>query len=155
MQKPGQGTRTFNLFAPGPLASQPAALLEKLNAVRSVGYTCPDAFYPAVPALALNPALERGALAHALDLTLRGYFDHLSPEGLTPFERAILAGYRPSVVGEDLARGPQDAKSALTAWLGSVEHCKSVLSAQYSEVGFAVASQGSLPNVWVALLGKK
>lgn len=68
----------------------------------------------------------------------------------------MQGGYAsPTVVGEDLARGPETAEAALAAWLASPEHCKSFLSAEYREVGLAVVDAAGHPALWVVLLGNR
>ncbi len=43
-------------------------------------------------ALTRNALLERIAQEHSADMAQRGYFDHVSPEGQSPFDRAEVAG---------------------------------------------------------------
>ncbi len=42
--------------------------------------------------LTRNELLEQIAQEHSADMAQRGYFDHVSPEGRTPFDRAEVAG---------------------------------------------------------------
>ena len=49
-----------------------------------------------------NDILHEVAKAHCEDMLQRGYFSHITPEGLTPEDRVIGAGYGAGVVREEL-----------------------------------------------------
>lgn len=57
-----------------------------------------------LPALALSPELTCSARRHARDMSERGYFDEVSPEGEQPATRMRLAGYASPVALEVIAR---------------------------------------------------
>lgn len=69
----------------------------------------PPAVHEALSALVIQPPLSEdarlsaAAAAHARDMLSRGYFSHLSPEGLGPMERAASAGYPAAFVGESIS----------------------------------------------------
>jgi len=52
--------------------------------------------------LAWNEKLHETATAHYRDMRDQLYFDTVSPDGLTPFDRVALTGYGPAYVGESL-----------------------------------------------------
>lgn len=52
--------------------------------------------------LAWNEKLHGTAAAHYRDMVDQSYFDTVSPDGLTPFDRVALTGYDPAYVGESL-----------------------------------------------------
>lgn len=52
--------------------------------------------------LAMNTSLARAAREHSQDMLTRNYFEHNTPEGVTPFERMFNAGYAFTAAGEDL-----------------------------------------------------
>ena len=54
-------------------------------------------------AVALNAILMSTARAHSQDMLTRGYFEHNTPEGATPFNRMTSAGYVYQNAGENLA----------------------------------------------------
>lgn len=85
-----------------------------------------DRLVPSEP-LALNPALTIAARAHSLDMAERDYFDHNTPEGLTPTDRAQAQGYQGSA-GENIAAGYQTVDEAHRAWIDSIGHRKNVFS---------------------------
>jgi len=53
--------------------------------------------------LAMNAILRRVAVEHSRDMLARNYFDHLTPEGLSPFDRMRDAGFVFIAAGENLA----------------------------------------------------
>ena len=55
------------------------------------------------PAVAMNSTLRQAAIDHSQDMLTRNYFEHDTPEGVTPFERMTNAGYLFNVAGENLA----------------------------------------------------
>ncbi len=101
--------------------------------------------------VAMNATLRNVAAAHAQDMLDRDYFEHDTPEGLTPFNRMTAGGYLFSAAGENLAwrgsTGPLD--DAATVELQHEElfvdtgvpdrgHRVTMLNALFREVGVAV-----------------
>ncbi|NOR04962.1 MAG: hypothetical protein GQ575_01480, partial [Deltaproteobacteria bacterium] len=52
--------------------------------------------------LAPNALLTEVARLHGEDMLQRGFFSHVTPEGLTPEDRVISAGYNATIVKEEL-----------------------------------------------------
>jgi uncharacterized protein YkwD len=65
----------------------------------------------------------------------RGYFDHITPEGLTPGNRATNSGFCHEYVGENLAAGQRTAKAAMRAWDNSPSHQVNLQEPNYVYVG--------------------
>jgi uncharacterized protein YkwD len=128
------------LSAPGIVASvQPASaptavrandvaiMLSDLNTRRTaVG----------LPSLALDPQLCQVAREHALDMAERGYFDHVTPEGESPFDRLDRAHIRFSWVGENIALDGSPTM-ADHDWWNSLEHRSNMLQPHFARVGIA------------------
>ena len=120
-----------------------------------------DRLVPSEP-LALNPALTIAARAHSLDMAERDYFDHNTPEGLTPTDRARAQGYLGSA-GENIAAGYQTVDDAHRAWIESVGHRKNIFSLHtnfdstfhYDEFGpgFAFTDIGPYFDFYTELFG--
>lgn len=125
-------------------------LLNKINLLRQSGCNCGSDYMPPVPNLTLNNFLQHAALAHAKDMAQRNYFDHLSPEGTSPNERAVSAGYTGVFMSENLARGYGNADQVIAAWKTSVSHCKAMMDATSSEAG-----GGEAQNYWVISFGSQ
>lgn len=124
------------------------ALLETTNAQRVAQH---------LPALNLNSQLSDAANQKANDMFIQQYWDHVSPEGTTPWAWFDKVGYKYSYAGENLAKNFTTADAATTAWMASPEHRVNILDTKYTDVGFAVVT-GTLKgeNTWliVALYGK-
>ena len=89
--------------------------------------------------------LHRAAAAHARDMTARGYFSHVTPEGQRLSDRLRRAGYITGRVawrvGETLAwgRGRMATPAAAVAgWMRSPTHRRLILG-RYEEIGVGVA----------------
>ncbi len=91
--------------------------------------------------LRLNRQLNRAAQAHADDMATRDYFAHETPEGRTPGQRALAAGYRFIVVLENLAAGQPNPKEAVEGWKNSPGHRKAMLDRDITEAGIGYRFQ--------------
>ena len=112
-------------------------LLNAVNELRLAGCTCGSDAMPPVSPLKWNAALEDAAAAHARDMIQREYFDHISLDGLSPVDRAHLAGYEGENVGENIGRYYQTTKGVMNAWKASESHCRALMDGDYTEMGAA------------------
>jgi uncharacterized protein YkwD len=126
-----------------------ALLINRINLLRQSGCNCGTEYMPPVPGLSLNNQLKNAAIMHAKDMAEQNYFDHLSPDGGTPAERALSAGYKGDFRAENLAKGYREADHVITAWKNSVSHCKAMMDAKSSEAGAGMAQ-----NYWVVAFGR-
>lgn len=110
--------------------------------------------------LRLNRKLNRAAQAHADDMATRDFFAHETPEGRTPGQRAMSAGYRFSVVLENLAAGQSSPKEAVEGWKNSPGHRKAMLDRKITEAGigyrFLPNDKGKVKtfHYWAMSMGK-
>jgi hypothetical protein len=91
-------------------------------------------------ALTDNSELDQAAANKAADMFNKDYWAHNAPDGTTPWVFIKSAGYNYIYAGENLARGFNSAPDVITAWMNSPEHRQNVLSPNYQNVGFAVAT---------------
>ncbi len=93
-----------------------------------------------MPALVLNPALSKIARAHAENMARQKKMEH-KLDGKEVKDRVKEAGYKLSMVGENVAMGELGAKlsSIMKAWMESGGHRKNILSADYTEIGVGIA----------------
>jgi uncharacterized protein YkwD len=104
------------------------------------------------PALRYDSRLATAARAHSDDMAARGYFDHTSPDGVTPWDRAKAAGYaQPSA--ENIAAGQATPAAAVTAWLNSPGHRANILNCSSRATGVGFAQGGKLRYYWTELFG--
>lgn len=91
--------------------------------------------------LRLNAELSQAATAKAADMFAHDYWAHIDPDtGATPWVFIKNAGYNYLYAGENLARGYTTAPDVISAWMASPEHRANMLSPNYTDVGFAVAT---------------
>ena len=105
------------------------ALLEAMNRRRAAHGLDP---------LELDRRLNLAAADRAADMFALGYFDHVSPDGRSPFLKVTGRGYRYRAVGENLAAGYRTAEAIVDGWMRSPGHRANILSPQYSDLGVAV-----------------
>lgn len=107
------------------------------------------------PALTADPQLAAAATAHAVDMVARQFFDHESPDGSTPADRATAAGYS-GAVAENIATGYASAEAVVAGWMDSEGHRANILDCDQRVSGIG-HDEGSLPGyapgTWVQLFG--
>jgi uncharacterized protein YkwD len=91
------------------------------------------------PPLKLDPRLNEAAQKHAEDMLLRSYYNHVSPEKVTPLERVRKTGYVPHIVAENIARGPFTVDEVMDDWMLSREHRGNVLHPAFRDLGVGIA----------------
>jgi uncharacterized protein YkwD len=99
--------------------------------------------------LLANAELERAAEDHGQEMISLNYFEHVSPNGLTPVGRIRTTGYLPSeevgyVIGENLAWGTfglATPQSIVNAWIASPGHLANILESRYRDTGIGVIPQ--------------
>jgi len=94
-----------------------------------------------LPALIAEDRLSLVARQHSQDMFARSYFGHTSPDGVTPFDRLRVAGYRYRVAGENIAYAP-NVDLADTGMMNSPEHRANILGPDFHHVGIGVVSGG-------------
>ncbi len=90
--------------------------------------------------LAVNERLERAAKMKADDMLFNQYFEHTSPEGVTPWFWFEKAGYEYVYAAENLAIDFVTAEGAHKALMESTGHRENILGQNYKEIGIAVVS---------------
>lgn len=83
----------------------------------------------------LNPLLQTAAQNQSQNMALQDYFDHTSPAGVTPGQRATAAGYRWSRVAENIGAGFTTASGVVQGWINSPGHRANLLDPKVTEIG--------------------
>ncbi len=133
-----------------------AEVLQLSNQQRARGAVCGgQAMAPAGP-LADHPALRRAARDHSQDMARRNYFDHTSPEGHTPMQRAHAAGFPGSFVGENIAAGQPTPTRVVEGWMNSPGHCLNLMDPRFTLLGVGYAYEGanSYGHLWTQNFGR-
>jgi len=97
----------------------------------------------------VDSRLAAAALAHSRDMVDRDYFDHTSPDGLGPGDRAEAAGY-PRWSGENIAAGYSTAAAVMQGWMDSPEHRANILNCDSKATGVGFDPRG---NMWTQRFG--
>ncbi len=92
------------------------------------------------PAVTESARLDQAAMLAAQDMASKGYFAHVSPSGVTPWDWLDKVGYRYSYAGENLAVDFTDSSAVEKAWMASPTHQANIVKPQYTQVGIGVAN---------------
>jgi len=125
--------------SPASQALDAPAMLDSVNAWRARGCVCGTDTMPPVPLLSWNDTLARAAGAHATDMYDNDYFSHIAPDGSSPIQRAMQAGYAGDYIGENIAEGYTSLASVMQAWMASEDHCQNIMDSTWSSMGAASA----------------
>jgi uncharacterized protein YkwD len=143
-------TEEADLDTPGPgvcLDAQEREFLEMINS-----YRLENGLGALVDVAALNLAAYR----HSVDMGTRGYFDHVTPGGVEPWDRARRAGYDGFTrVSENIfgATNGDTAASAFNSWKASEEHNAAMLDPAVTMIGigYATLEDSRFTHYWTTL----
>ena len=93
-----------------------------------------------LPSLSLNSALSLAAQRKAENMFQENYWSHYSPDGKTPWDFILGAGYQYEYAGENLAKNFLFSNGVVDAWMNSVTHRDNLLKNEYTEVGYAIVN---------------
>lgn len=91
--------------------------------------------------LTADGKLQLAAHAHAADMFTKGYFSHITPEGINPFERMKKLGVKYSSAGENLAHS-DNLEAAHTGLMNSPGHRANILNKLFGKVGISILDGG-------------
>jgi len=144
-------------LAPAQASQVAARTLRLVNALRARPQRCGTHAFAPAPALRAASVLNQVALLHAEDMAQHNYFDHRDRAGGSPADRVRAAGYHESLVGENIAYGPNTPDEVVQGWLQSPGHCENLMTAQFAEMGIAFAAGHDREHFglyWVQVLAK-
>lgn len=134
-----------------PVAAQETAELDDMRDI-ALELTNESRAEAGLAPLTRSDILDEAAQNHAADMLERDYYDHVTPEGETPFDRFLAAGGNTwAVNGENIATCtgcpvPPDVKRLETfhdGWMQSPGHRENILSEGFDSFGFGIAGAGS------------
>lgn len=102
--------------------------------------------------LTVNDRLVAAARAHSADMAERDYFDHSSPEGDGPGDRAAEAGYD-AWGGENIAFGYPTAQAVVDAWMDSAGHRANILNCGFVAIGVGAIADDDGAIYWTQTFG--
>lgn len=107
--------------------------------------------------LSYNEKLANAAALKAQDMFNQNYWAHYGPQGETPWDFILKAGYQYEYAGENLAKNFLFSQGVVDAWMNSPTHRENILRKDYSEVGFAIVNgtlNGEQTTLVVQMFGK-
>lgn len=140
------------------VAPSAEAALQRLNAERAHGASCPgqsDAPVPAGP-LHWNAGLATVAADLADDLAQARRLAHRDGAGRPLAARLAASGYRFTMAVENTAVGYASIDAVIDAWLASGVHCANLMNHAALDLGLACSDAGPDPQdrYWTLVLGK-
>lgn len=88
--------------------------------------------------LTTNDKLTTAANMKANDMFEHSYFDHISPDNITPWDWLHRVNYTYKNAGENLARSFETISGAHLALMQSPSHKANILGEKYTEIGVAI-----------------
>lgn len=147
----GCGSGATPILPPGgPGTAEASSAGEEEWALRVLDLTNSIRAEHGLTPLALDPTASLAAYEHCWDMDLRGYFDHVNPDGEVPVERLARHGVERPWVGENLARGQATPEEVVQAWIDSPPHRENILYPGWTRVGIAVHSGPAAGPWWAA-----
>lgn len=101
--------------------------------------------------LKTNDRLRTAARGHSEDMAARDYFNHTSPDGDGPGERAEAAGYD-AWGGENIAMGYASAEDVVAGWMNSEGHRENILNCDFQAIGVGLADSAR-GEYWTQMFG--
>ncbi|MEV6836663.1 CAP domain-containing protein [Streptomyces sp. NPDC051133] len=103
--------------------------------------------------LAPDPLLTAAAQAHCADMVARDFYDHTSPDGSRPWDRAAAAGSHRRTIGENIACGQRSPAEVVDGWMRSPGHRANILKREFSHIGIGFTGGGRAGTYWAQLFG--
>lgn len=140
-------------FLPGPLRGSLDASNTTLTVSGTISASNQQRELHGLPSLRENQKLNKAAESKLQDMFSQQYFEHDSPQGITPADVIKKAGYQFLLVGENLALGNfKNDQLLVEAWMNSPGHRANILHGKFREIGVAVGKgmyEGR--EVWMAV----
>jgi len=116
-------------------------LVQFMNLARESGIGCGTETAVVGPLVA-TPELRCAARLHARDMSERGFFDHVNPDGVGPEERMRRAGATFRIASESITHAEWNGPGSGAPWesisdllTGRAEDCKNVADPGFDRVG--------------------
>ncbi|EFL28879.1 allergen V5/Tpx-1 related protein [Streptomyces himastatinicus ATCC 53653] len=131
-------------FTPDGLRRFASEVITLTNAERAAARLAP---------LAPDPRLTAAAQAHSDDMVARDFYDHTSPEGRQPWDRAATAGATHRGIGENIACGQRGPAEVVRGWMNSPGHRANILKPAFTHIGVGYATGSRAGTYWTQVFG--
>jgi uncharacterized protein YkwD len=143
--------RTSPITQPKPPAAKPATGDEATKA-RVVELVNAERAKAGCGAVHSDSRLAAAAQGHSEDMAARDYFDHTTPDGVDPWERAKAEGYM-TPTGENIAMGQRTAEDVTEGWMNSPGHRANILNCDSKAIGMGLARNSGGTTYWTQMFG--
>lgn len=143
----------FGTFGKGALSEVSAS---SITAGTLIAYANQERANSGLGQLTTNSQLTAAAYAKANDMILKNYWAHYGPNGESPWQFILGAGYSYVHAGENLAKGFTTSEGVHQAWMASPTHRANIMSGNYRDIGIAVVEgqlQGQQTILVVQMFG--
>ncbi|HEX2187665.1 MAG TPA: CAP domain-containing protein, partial [Longimicrobiaceae bacterium] len=82
------------------------------------------------------------------DMALRGFFAHVTPDGVDPWQRLARGGVGYSTAGENIAHGITSGRQAYRLWMDSEPHRRNIENCAFTHHGVA-SFEGRWTHVFI------
>ena len=129
--------------------------LRLVNVTRATGRNCGTEYFEPAKPLIIRDELNKTATLHAKDMADQKYYSHNGLDGSSISDRAQRAGYPSRYVSENNNIGPENIDRAISDWISSPGHCRSLMQPDITEmgIGYAVNLEFKQGVIWVQVFG--
>jgi uncharacterized protein YkwD len=99
-----------------------------------------------------NAQLMEAARGHAVNMAKQEKLTH-ELDDKKPADRVKDAGYKYTLIGENVAWNPRSPKEVVTGWMNSDIHKENILKKEFTEIGVGVAKNKKGERYWVQVFG--
>ena len=105
-----------------------------------------------LPPLAPNAKLMAAARGHAANMAKQEKLEH-TLDCKEPKDRVKDAGYKYSLIGENIAWNAKSPKEVVEGWMDSEPHKENILKKEFTEIGVTMAKSEKGEPYWVQVFG--
>lgn len=113
-------------------------ILDMINEARQEEQECGSTSYGPSDELEMDPQLRCAARIHSWDMDGRNYYDHDTPEGLSPSGRVSIVPGPNSSAAENIYDWWASPEQIFQGWMNSPGHCKNMMCGGYNRVGIGI-----------------
>ncbi len=103
--------------------------------------------------VSLDAALNAAAATHARDMAVQNRPWHFGSDGSSPVERAWRAGYRQTMLGENISETFETELETLAAWMEEPSTRATILADQAQDIGFSWYQEPGGKIWWTLVMG--
>jgi uncharacterized protein YkwD len=119
-------------------------MLDSVNSLRNAAGAAP---------LQLNAELTAAAATHSRDMALQNRPWHFGSDGSSPIDRARTAGYRGTVLGENISETYESELETIAAWMTQPDTRDVITDARGRDLGVAFYQEESGKIWWTLVVG--